>query len=52
MKSKSSDLAREKLTLALTILKVVKELIAILGMVINYPQNHERISKTALARSL
>ena len=52
MKTKSSDLAGEKLKLALTILKIVKELIVILGMVINYPQRSERISETGMAGSL
>ena len=36
--SKSSDLAREKLKLTLIIVKIVREFLVILGMVINYPQ--------------
>lgn len=52
MQSKSSDLAGEKLKLTLVVLKIVRELLAILGMVINYPKRSERIQKTGLARSL
>lgn len=49
MKTKSSDRAREKLTLTLIALKVVKELLAILGMVINYSRIHDGLPKTSVA---